>query len=83
MSSGLTGSCLGSPAKYTTLARLAAISSAACCAGFAGAATLTRSTPTPSVRDNTSSTPLSSPGDPGVVDELADHAERDIEPCRG
>ncbi len=45
MSSGLTGSCLGRPAKYTTFARLAAISSAACCAGLAGAATLTRSAP--------------------------------------
>ena len=42
MSSGLTGSCFGSPAKYTTRARLAAISSAACCACFDGAATLMR-----------------------------------------
>ena len=40
MSSGLIGSCFGSPAKYTTTARFAAISSAACCASFAGAATL-------------------------------------------
>src|SRR2546421_529716 len=36
MSSGLTGSCLGSPAKYTTRARFAAISRAACWADFDG-----------------------------------------------
>lgn len=61
MSSGLTGSCFGSPAKYTTRARLPAIMSADCWACLEGAATQTRSAPAPPVRLITSDTPLSSP----------------------
>ena len=61
MSRWATGSCLGRPAKYTTRARLAAISSAACCACFDGAATMTRSGPRPAVCSMASATPLSSP----------------------
>ena len=80
MSSGLTGSCLGSPAKYTTRARLAAISSAACCACFDGAATLTRSAPSPVGARQHLLDAVVLAGDPGVVDELPDDAERELEP---
>src|SRR6266511_3388985 len=81
MSSGLTGSCFGSPAKYTTRARRAAISRAACWACFEGAATLTRSAPAPSVRAITAATPLSLPApdrptaddDDGVPDPDVEH----------